>query len=211
MNKEERSYESAEDGVENLTTREMEEWMSVWQEDMGMSSDLQNLREAFSSQQWRRRIKDIIGLVMMLLGIIASISILAGPTLISEFILAMFILLISAGFLWKGYHRMRQERSALPLSPEDYLKASKHNLALMERDNRLHKWVSPIVLPGILATTLWVFYEAWASYTGVTVIAIVTVMVVLLSRGAWNIYVKKPRKLKAERDALEALEIEIRD
>ena len=184
--------------------------MNVWQEDMGQTSDLQQLREVFASEQWRRRIKDIIGLVLMLVGIVACVSILVGPTLISEFVLALFILAISAGFMWKAYHRMRQERSALPLSPGDYLEASKHNLELMERDNRFLQWVSPIVLPGILATSLWVFYEAWASYTGLTVVIIVTSMVVLLSRAAWNVYVRKPRTLAAEREALEALERELR-
>ena len=201
----------AEEGVDNIENQEMEEWMNVWQEDMGISNDLQHLREVFANNQWHRRIKDILGIVLMVLGIVICFSILAGPTMMSEFVLAVFILVISSGFLWKGYHRMRQERAALPLSPGDYLEASEHNLTLMERDNRIHKWVSPIVFPGILGTAIWVFLEAGAAYSGLTVVVILTLMVVLLSRATWKIYVKKPRQFKTERQALEALNSEPND
>lgn len=188
---------------------DMEEWMNIWQEDMGTPGDLQALREVFASGQWRRRIKDIIAVVLLLLGVIFCITVLMAPAFTSEFVLAGFVLLVSSGFIWKRYHRMRQERSALPLSPADYLEASKHNLSLLERDNRFLRWVSPIVLPGILLATVWVFIEAWALYTVLSVVLIVAAMIVLLGHSVWEIYVKKPRDLRAERQALEALEQEL--
>lgn len=211
MTKEIENLDPAETGIDDEF---MEDLMITWQE-VEPPADLSALREVFSNEQWRRRLKDLVGIALMTIGVIASIIILAEAALLSEVVMAVFILLIASLLGWKRYHRMWQERSAIPLSPGQYLEASRHNLNLLERENRFLQWVSPVVLPGILITSAWAMYDAYLMgelfiYTpgGLTVLAIL--MVVLLTRGAWNIYIRKPRKLRAERRALEALEADLR-
>ncbi len=209
MNSQNENDEHVEEADEN-TTQAMDEWMNTWQE-MDTSGTLPALREAFASAQSKRRTKDIVVLIIMLAVIGVCAVTVIGPAMLPAFVLASFGLVVATALTWKRYQRMRRERSSIPLSPREYLESSKHNLALMERENRLLRWISPLVLPAILAGNIWIAHNGWeiATASAGSLGIMVTLTVVLLGFAAWKTYVSKPRKLKAERDALEELESEL--
>ena len=189
---------------------EMEEWMNTWQQ-TEPSHELTSIRETFASAQWRRRLKDIVTLIVLIVAAAACAMALAAPEFLSVALLAAFGLVVASGLTWKRYRRMQRERSSMPLSPAEYLEASKHNLSLLERENRFTRWIFPIVIPLVLAANIWIaydLYEVYAMSAGSTGL-LIAVTIVVLGYACWRTYMTKPVELKKEREALHDLESEL--
>jgi len=202
---------NAADMVDKTHTPEpMEVWMNTWL-DTETPEELTRLRETFATAQWRQRSKDVLTLGVGALVAGACATILATTALLLEAIAAALGLLVMLTYAWRRYQRMAQERVALPLSPGDYLAATRHNIALRLRENRLLRRTSALVLPAILALNLWAAYEGWQIYlaSGGLIGVAAMVGIVLLALAAWRIYVRAPRKLRNELAALESLESEL--
>ncbi len=196
---------------DNREDNEMEEWMHTWQE-IEPSNGLANIREEFASAQWRRRVKDMVSLMIMIVAAGACVMGLAAPEVLSVGLLAAFGLVATLGLTWKRYRRMQRERSSIPLSPTEYLEASDHNLSLLERENRFTRWIFPILIPLVLAANIWIAYDLYDVYamSGGSVGLLIAVVAVLLGYACWKAYIKKPAELKAEREALQKLEADLR-
>ena len=126
-------------------------------------------------------------------------------------LLAAFGFVVASGLTWKRYRRMQRERSSIPLSPTEYVEASKHNLSLLERENRFTRWIFPIVIPFILAANMWIYYELYEVYamSAGSIGLLIAVMTILLGYACWKAYIIKPAELKAERAALQNLESDL--
>ena len=75
----------------NREVNEMEEGM------IEPSAGLKNIREAFASAQWRRRVKDMVSLVVMIVAAAACVMTLAAPEFLSVGVLAVFGLFAASG------------------------------------------------------------------------------------------------------------------
>ena len=189
---------------------EMEEWMNTWQQ-IETSDELRSIREAFANAQWRRRVKDIVTLVILIVSAAVCAMALASPEFLSVGLLALFGVFVASALTWKRYRRMQRERSAIPLSPTEYVEASKHNLSLLERDNRFLRWIYPVVIPLVLAANIWISYDLYLVYemSAGSVGLLIAATVAALGYACWRVYIKKPAELKRERDGLDTLESDL--
>ena len=87
------------------------------------------------------------------------------------------------------------ERAAITQSALQHLEASKHNLSRLIGDNRLIRRISPIVIPAIILTNIWLitdFSEVYASLVGTPGI-LITLATGLLIYALWKVYAGRPR------------------
>ena len=201
-----------DDDMVGKETEDMEDWMNTWQQMEG-TDDISTLREAFARAQWRQRLRDLLVIVTLVTSLGIAAWAVAVPGLLAEVVLAGFVAMIAAALLWRRYRRMSRERMATPLSPSEYVEASRHNLLLRQRELRFMKWFSAVVLPAIFIANAWIFYELWvtSAMSALSAGGVFVFATILLGYAAWLTYREKPRRLNAERGALEALTSELEE
>lgn len=189
---------------------DMEEWMNTWQA-APSDGDLSLLREKFASAQWRQRLKDIAILTISIIAAAVLATAIVDTVLLSELVVGGSALVLTVAMIWKRYRRMRRHREALPLSPEQYIEATEYNLSLMERENRFLRRSSPVVFLALWAGVAWMSYDSFLVATAAPVSLVVTLVIAagLTALALWRAYVQKPRKLAAERAALDELRLDI--